>query len=295
MDFERLDEYDKKSCLELLQAADLSELWNAVLSVQTKLFFTQEADLIANQEFWQKAKNVLELGSGNGAYLHRLSTRFADKNYLGVEKQHELVKQSNQNYRTLEFREGDAELANKDLENQFDVVLLRLTLQHLKKPRLALEHAYTYLKNGGHVIIIDAYDPARTTSHTIHSLEEASCQHNERNKKEDKGNRRITLEILDELKKHNDTLGKLYEVVFTNLDEQGQVLKTIVKFENQQERRLYFTASLLYLGILNKGWEIPVDFSKTFEEMQVLLENEKAWICPGIHYLILKKRSTQET
>ena len=262
-----------------------------------RALFTQEADLIANQNFWQQAKNVLELGSGNGAYLHRLSTRFSDKNYLGVEKQPEPVKQSNQNFggSKLEFREGDAELANEDLEDQFDVVLFRLTLQHLKKPRLALEHACTYLKNGGHVIIIDSYDPARTTSHTISSLEEALCQHNERNKKESKGNRQITMEILDELKKCNGTLGKLYEVEFTNLNEQGEVLKTVVKFENQQERRLYFTGVLLYLDILNKAWEVPVDFSKTHEELQVLLENEKAWICPGMHFLILKKKSNQET
>jgi hypothetical protein len=150
------------------------------------------------------------------------------------------------------------------------------------------------LKNGGHIIIIDAYDPARTTSHTISSFEEASRKHNERNKKEDKGNRRITMEVLNELKKCNDTLGKLYEVEFTNLNEQGQVLKTVVKFENQQERRLYFTVSLLYLELLNKGWEIPFDFSKTYEELQVLLENEKVWICPGIHYMIFKKRSIQE-
>ncbi len=293
---DHLDEDDKQTSLELLETADLDSLWDNFLSVQTELYFTQEADLIEGQKFWQKAENVLELGSGNGAYLHKLSARFQDKNYLGIEKQSKPVSQSEQNFSgsKLKFREGDAEVTSEDLKDQFDVVLFRLTLQHLRNPRLALEHAYTYLKDGGHVVIIDAYDAARTTSHPIATLEEASRQHNEKNKKEEKGNRRITMEVLGELKKGAGPLSKLYEVVFTNLNEQGLVLKNVVKFENKQEMKLYFTLSLLYLGILHYGWGIPVDFPKAYEELQVMLEDEQAWTCPGMHFLILKKRSPKE-
>ena len=292
MSLDRLDEHDKETCLELLEAADLGTLWDNFLSLQTELYFNQEADLIESQQFWQKAKNVLELGSGNGAYLHKLSARFQDKNYLGIEKQSKPVTQAEQNFGgpKLKFREGDAEAASEDLEGQFDVVLFRLTLQHLKNPRLALEHACTYLKDGGHVVIIDAYDPAKKTSHPIASLEEASRQHNERNKKEDKGNRRITIEILQELKKSAEPLSKLYEVVFTNLNDQGQVLQNVVKFGNERDRKLYFTFTLLFLDILHKGWEIPVDFAKAYEELQGMLEDDKACMCPGMHYLILKKK-----
>ena len=38
MNLQHLDEHDEKSCLELLKTADLAELWNALLSVQTELF-----------------------------------------------------------------------------------------------------------------------------------------------------------------------------------------------------------------------------------------------------------------
>ena len=94
----RLEEHDKEICLALLEAADLADLWNDLLNVQTDLYFTQEAGLIASQKFWQEAKNILEFGSGNGAYLDQLSARFEGKNYLGIEKQSKLAKQSNQNF-----------------------------------------------------------------------------------------------------------------------------------------------------------------------------------------------------
>lgn len=292
MNLKRLDEYDKATCLQMLEEVDLADLWNVFLSVQTDLFFNQEADWIANQKCWQEAKNVLELGSGNGAYLHKLSERFKDKNYLGIEKQPKPANQSNQNFggMRLKFREGDAEIAYQDLEDQFDIVLFRLTLQHLKNPRLALEHAYRYLKDGGYVVIVDAFDPAKKVSHEMPSLEAASRQLSEKNKNENKGNRRITMEILEELQKGEGRLGQLYQVEFTSLNEQGQVLKNIIKFEDKRERKLSFTQALLVLDIFKKGYGVAVDFSKAYEELKVLLEDEKAWICPGMHVMILKKR-----
>ena len=68
MSLKHLDEHDKETCLELLETADLGTLWDNFLKRPTELYFTPEADLIESHKFWQKAKNVLELGSGNGAF-----------------------------------------------------------------------------------------------------------------------------------------------------------------------------------------------------------------------------------
>lgn len=291
MSLDHLDEYDKENCLELLETVELGDLWNDFLSIQTDLYFPQEVDWIKNQKSWQNTKDVLELGSGNGAYLNKLSENFKDKNYLGVEKQFRFVSESSHRFSksVLRFREGDAEIRNNDLENQFDIVLFRLTLQHLKNPRLALEHAYHYLRKGGHIFIIESFDSAKQFSHKISSLEDASTQHNENNKKENKGNRRITIEILEELTKCSDLLGHFYKIEFTSLSNQGQILENVVKFEKEHERKLYFTQALMFLAILKKGYGVTVDFSKAYEELKVILKDEKAWVCPGMHYLILKK------
>ena len=59
---------------------------------------------------------------------------------MGVEKQSPLVMQSNAQYGPygLDFAKGDAEQENEQLKDKFDVILFRLTLQHLKNPSLAL-------------------------------------------------------------------------------------------------------------------------------------------------------------
>lgn len=288
---DHLVEYDKQTCVEILQAADLPELWNYFLKGQANLYFSQEAEWLSQEDCWTRAQNILELGSGNGAYLSRLSEVFKEKTFLGVEKQASFVEQSNSQFGRsgLTFIEGDAELAYEQYNNQFDAVLYRLTLQHLKNPKLSLKLAYQYLKKDGYVFIIDSYDPAKISSHEIHVFEEASRQHNERNRASLKGNRRITIEILEDLQNRNGSLSNLYEVVHTSLDVQGNRLEKGIRFESEQDRKRYFNHALLFLSILKKGYEVPVDLSEAYSELQVYLEDEESWICPGMHLLILKK------
>ncbi len=292
MHLDKLVEYDQYTCAEILQEANLSDLWNCFLNGQADLFFSHEAEFFASENSWITAQNILELGSGNGAYLYRLSEVFKDKEYLGIEKQSLLVIQSDAQYsRTgLSFTEGDAEQENEQLNNKFDGVLFRLTLQHLKNPRLALQLAHQYLKQDGYVFIIDSYDPAYSSSHEIPSIEEASRQHNERNKANLKGNRLITIEILEDLQNENSLLSNLYEVARTSLDVQGNRLEKGMRFESEQDRKRYFNHAMLFLGILSNGYDVSVDFSKAYEELQVYLKDEKSWVCLGMHFLVLKKK-----
>lgn len=291
MKLENLEKYDKETCLDILQKADLAALWDQFLKTQSALFFDQETNVIADEPWWIKAENILEMGSGNGVYLHKLLKKFGDKSYVGVEKQPQLVEQSKKIFNTskLEFLEGDAEIEDRKFLGQFDVILFRLTLQHLNAPWLALEHAYKYLKQGGRIFIIDAYDPVRSSSCKLSSLEEASRKHNELNKKNARGNRLVTMEILNALYNSEGPLKGMYEVEFTNLDTKGELLKKVVVFEGESDRKLYFNQVLLYLAILDKSWQIPVDFSKAYDELKIYLEDKDAWIHPGTHYLVLRK------
>lgn len=293
---DRLFEYDQETCAEILQAAELPDLWNYFLRGQANLYFSQDKEWLSQKDWWIGARNILELGSGNGVYLSLLSETFKNKIFLGVENQPLLVERSNAQFGRLGlgFIEGDAEVEYEQYRNQFDAVLYRLTLQHLKNPKLSLKLTHQYLKQDGYVIIIDSYDPVRISSRKIHSLEEASRQHNERNRATLKGNRRITIEILEELLNKNSPLSSLYEVVYTSLDVQGNRLEKGICFENEKDRKRYFNQNLLFLSILNKGYEIPVDLSEAYNELQSYLEDETFWICPGIHYLVLKKICNQE-
>ncbi|MBI3508935.1 MAG: methyltransferase domain-containing protein [Chlamydiia bacterium] len=288
---DHLAEYDAQTCQEVLQAVDLPTLWNCYLKGQTDLYFEQEAEWLSQKDSWTRAQNILELGSGNGTYLSRLSETFKEKTFFGVEKQASFVEQSNAQFSRsgLTFIEGDAETEYEQHRNQFDAVLYRFTLQHLKNPKLSLELAHQYLKKDGYIFIIDSYDPARISSHKIHSFEDASHQHNERNRAASKGNRRITIEILEDLQAGNSSLSNLYEVAHTSLDIQGNRLEKGIRFESEQDRKRYFNHALLFLSILKKGYEVSVDLSKAYNELQVYLEDKTAWNCPGMHLLILRK------
>lgn len=288
---DRLVEYDKENCAKILQAAELPDLWNWFLRGQTNLYFSQESALLSKLLCWRGARNVLELGSGNGVYLSRLSELFRDKSFLGVEIDPAFVEQAQAQFERdrLTFLQGDAEKECKGCINQFDAVLYRLTLQHLNNPRLSLTLAHRYLTQGGYVIIIDSYDPAKSRSHEMPIFEEALRQFNERMRIKGKGNRYITIEILEELQNRNSSLSELYEVVHTNLDVQGNLLEQGIRFESEEDRTRCFNHALLFLSIMKKGYEVEVNLSEAYSGLQDYFEDENTWICPGMHLLVLRK------
>ena len=103
---------DKTTCLEELEKAADAQLWDVFLEGQSNLFFDSEFAWIAKGIWWKEAKNILEIGSGNGAYLYKLSQQFQDRMYKGIEKLSQPVKDANERCAgaNLIFHEGDAEV-----------------------------------------------------------------------------------------------------------------------------------------------------------------------------------------
>jgi len=247
---------------------------------------------IADETWWQKAENVLEIGSGTGIYLSRLADTFAHKTYLGIEQKTAFVEVFNRNFRRpqVDFREGDAASFDKRLSGTFDVVIFRLTLQHLKDPKQALEHAFHYLKPGGHILIYETIDSYRKISHPTPYCKKAVDTLNEQNKKEGKGNRQISLQILSHLQNNESPYSQMFKLVSTNLNlnEEDVIGDKRVIFKSKQERALYFNQVLNFTTIL-KNRQIPVDLSIVYEEARQYLDDDTSWACPGWHKLVLGK------
>lgn len=288
-----LIEYDKVTCLERLEKAEDAELWDFFLAGQAKLFFDSEFQWILKQVWWQQSERILEIGSGNGAYLSKLSNKFQEKTFLGIEKLSKFVTQANVLYAKdkLAFREGDAEIFDTQLINSADIVLFRLTLQHLQDSTTALKNASHYITSNGYVFIIDSCDMAMRTSHSITAIDEALQLVAECQSKQGKGNRKVTLELLQSLESEKSPLSNLYEVVFSNLDAAGNILCDSIRFEGERDRRIYFNHSLLFLNLLHRTYQIPIDLNKAYNELQAYIEDEGAWTSPGIHFLVLKRKS----
>lgn len=287
-----LRESDKATCLEELEKATDAQLWDVFLEGQSKLFFDSEFAWIAKGIWWQKAENILEIGSGNGAYLYQLSQQFQDRKYKGIEKLSQPVNDANERYAwsNLIFQEGDAEVFDEQLVNSSNIVLFRLTLQHLKDSFIALKNAAHYLSSNGYIVIIDSYDKAKSSSHPIPAIDEALELVAEVQKKAGKGNRKVTLELLQMLENKQSSLSEFYEVVSSNLDINGNIIGDCVRFQGEKSRILYFNHSLLFLTLLHRTYHIPVDLNRAYDELQHYLYDENAWSSPGMHFLILKKK-----
>ncbi len=287
-----LIEYDKETCLERLKEADNSELWNVFLKVQADLFFEKEARWIEQGVWWSQAQRVLEIGSGNGAYLSKLADRFQEKAFQGIEKLPLFVKQSKDSFEgpTLEFQEGDAEIFNPQLCHSADVVLFRLTLQHLANPTKALENAWHYLKPGGFILIIDSFDPARRSSHSLEAIAAAMQLVAECQREQGRGNRKVTIELMKELEIDKGPMSDLYEVVCSNLNPQGEILSETFRFEGERDRKLLFNQLLLLLILVNRTYQVPVNVDSAYDQLRVFIQDKTAWLLPGMHYLALKKK-----
>ncbi len=287
-----LIEYDKTACLERLEKASTEELWDVFLEGQAQLFFEPEFQWIANQVWWQQAKSILEIGSGNGAYLSKLADQFQEKTFYGIDNLSLSVKHANERYARdrILFEEGNAEVFNEQLFHSADIVLFRLTLQHLKQPLLALQNAWHYLSSNGYVLIIDSCDSAKRTSHPITAIDEALESVAKSQSNHGKGNRKITLEILQMIENQQSPLSELYEIVFSNLDAKGNILHENMRLEGYESRKFYFNHNLLFLTLLNRTFQVPIDLSKAYHELKNYLEDENAWTILGMHHLVLKKK-----
>lgn len=284
---------DKAECLEELGRSTNSQLWNVFLDGQAQLFFDSEYTWIAQQSWWKEGKNVLGIGSRNGAYLDKLARQFQDKAFKGIEKSIDLVQQANARYsgNNLIFEEGNAEIFDDRLKGSADIAVFHFTLQHLQDPISALKNAVAYLEPNGYVLIIDSCDMTKKTSHPIPVMDEALQSVADLQIKAGKGNRKASFELLQSLETNTSPLNEFYEVVSSNIDQDGNLVSDNVWFVKNHNRIPYFNHSLLFLTLLNRTYGVPVDLSRAYDELEDYLHDENAWTSPGMHFLVLKKRT----
>lgn len=126
------------------QDTNLFQIWDEIQCVQANFCFAQEISAYYMSESWIKtAKNILDVGTGNGYFLKRISERFPDKSYTGIDTSKEFIERakrdcgnSNISYRKQNFF---------DVECQFDFIIMRLFWQHL--PLKELPNALIKLDN----------------------------------------------------------------------------------------------------------------------------------------------------
>jgi 2-polyprenyl-3-methyl-5-hydroxy-6-metoxy-1,4-benzoquinol methylase len=137
----------------------LPEVWDVLQRIQTDFSFNQELASYYTNPRWLEARSVLDIGTGNGHYLCRLASNFPDKAYVGVDVESTSIEVARQRAGSeqVHFTTGNV----YDLRGHYDFIIMRLLMQHLDRPRDALDKVAQLLNPGGCALIIDALDRVR--------------------------------------------------------------------------------------------------------------------------------------
>jgi len=134
--------------------------WDDLLRLQVDVLSEIEFDYLEEFEPWHRAESVLDAGCGNGYYLSRLRAAFPGRKYVGLDISDELIDRA----RAMDI--PDASLVRAGFfgfepSDRFDIVVMRLFVQHLADIRPLLAQGERVLAPGGGLLIIES-DPRQS-------------------------------------------------------------------------------------------------------------------------------------
>jgi len=154
------------------------------LDAQVDLFWPTESELIVSYGL-EDGMDFLDCGTGPGRLLERLKDHFPSLKCTGLEMDPILVEAANLMMKKRGFSDctvvqGTAEETGLP-ENSFDFITMRLVLEHVPDPVVALESLRKLLRPGGRILIIsnDFENHTRTWPpvHELDALYEAYRTH----------------------------------------------------------------------------------------------------------------------
>lgn len=131
-------------------------LRDRLMTVQAEMTLPFELGSYYRSPTWHNAVTVLDVGTGNGAYLRGLAAVFPNKHYVGIDVSEDVLELAAE-ARSRSVADIEYESSNLfDFSGSFDFVILRAVLQHLEKPRAALDHCLTLVNRNGALLVADS-------------------------------------------------------------------------------------------------------------------------------------------
>jgi SAM-dependent methyltransferase len=142
--------------LKKLAETEARDLYRAALKVQMDVYAPALVDYFQGNSEWPSAKDVLDLGCGPGDLVAFLARRYPDKSYTGVDIDEYFMSIARQQLQPL----GNCRLHHADVyefaQGQYDFVVLKALLQHLKDPGRLMQRLPSLLRKDATVLISDA-------------------------------------------------------------------------------------------------------------------------------------------
>jgi ubiquinone/menaquinone biosynthesis C-methylase UbiE len=114
-------------------------------------------------------RNVLDVGTGNGAFIHVLKKTFSYAEITGVDPNLKSLEAARERYPEITFRQMTAE--KLDLEdNVFDVVSISMALHHLPKVKKGLREIKRVVKPNGYIIINENISDNLNPAQEVHKM-----------------------------------------------------------------------------------------------------------------------------
>ncbi len=260
-----------KKAKDRLSLLDDSELWEEILRLQTKLLITEEMDFLEKSEYWNSCNSVLEIGCGKGAYLKELALKFPNKKYLGIEILPDFANRAKENCKELkniEIKQGD--IYHFKSRKKFDVIILRLVLQHLDKIPEALKKVRKLLKPEGLVIIKEADDSSKKYSQKLIEVGNAYSQLKSSQKDTENANRSIGKSLRDYFKTQNKP------VLGFSLNHVNSADNDFIPI-TKKNIPLLCLHHILVFEIAKRQYGLRINQKRLFHEISEFCIQKKAW------------------
>ena len=129
--------------------------WDQLLEIQVELFLPYEINYFLTNKSWKNAQHILDAGCGNGYYLSRLKSFFPKKTYTGIDLSAAMTRIAKTRYSHNGIQFEQADFLRFQPQKPFDLIIMRLIVQHMSGFKQILQHASTLLSPNGCLIIIE--------------------------------------------------------------------------------------------------------------------------------------------
>ena len=249
--------------------------WHELLNLQTDIFLPFEIGLLYDTYDWEVSTSILDIGCGNGYFTKQLSDQFPEKQFTAIDISSELIKTAQEHNASSRITYKQDDLFKFETIEPYEVIVMRLIVQHLGDFKKILDRAHDLLVPGGSLIILDA------NHHKMYNFPKLPKFYSLLDE----------LEALSQRNKTNKCLTHRWgEMIMTSkgwslVEQQDLDIPIIHAGMNKNVLRIYD----LWLDIIESANEVSINFDEIRSEIRAWSKEPNAFAQFGLYFMHIVK------